>query len=100
MKVLPPIARLMNGVSRAGGRLLLTITCMLAYNISTETGCLATEIAILKSSSISAYDQAITGFKSTAPAGAIYSEYDVQGDLDQGRKLAKKIRTSEASLVV
>ena len=90
----------MNGVSRAGGRLLLTITCMLAYNISTETGCLATEIAILKSSSISAYDQAITGFKSTAPAGAIYSEYDVQGDLDQGRKLAKKIRTSEASLVV
>ena len=60
----------------------------------------ATEIAILKSSSITAYDQAITGFKSTAPSGAIYSEYDLQGDLQQGRKLARKIRASEASLVV
>ncbi|HEX3203599.1 MAG TPA: ABC transporter substrate-binding protein, partial [Nitrospiraceae bacterium] len=55
---------------------------------------------ILKSSSISAYDQAITGFKSTAPSGMIYSEYDLQGDLEQGRKLARKIRASEASLVV
>jgi putative ABC transport system substrate-binding protein len=60
----------------------------------------AAEIAILKSSSITAYDQAITGFKSTAPSGAIYSEYDLQGDLQQGRKLARKIRASEASLVV
>jgi putative ABC transport system substrate-binding protein len=60
----------------------------------------AVEIAILKSSSIGAYDQAISGFKSTAPSGVIYSEYDVQGDLEQGRKLAKKIRASEASLVV
>jgi putative ABC transport system substrate-binding protein len=60
----------------------------------------AAEIAILKSSGISAYDQAITGLKSTAPSGAIYSEYDVQGDLEQGRKLAKKIRASDASLVV
>ena len=100
MNVLTLIARVMNGFSRAGGRILLTIGCIMAYNISAETGSLATEIAILKSSSISAYDQAITGFKSTAPAGVIYSEYDVQGDLDQGRKLAKKIRASEASLVV
>lgn len=100
MNVLTTIARLTNGVSRAGGGILLTITCIMTYNISAETGCLATEIAILKSSSISAYDQAITGFKSTAPAGVIYSEYDVQGDLDQGRKLAKKIRASGASLVV
>ena len=60
----------------------------------------ATEIAILKSSSITAYDQAITGFNSTAPSATIYSEYDAQGDLEQGRKLARKIRASEASLVV
>ena len=57
-------------------------------------------VSSFKSSSISAYNQAITGFKSTAPSAAIYSEYDLQGDLEQGRKLARKIRASEASLVV
>jgi putative ABC transport system substrate-binding protein len=82
------------------GRLLLATTCMMASCAWAVTESQAAEIAILKSSSISAYDQAITGFKSTAPSGVIYSEYDVQGDLEQGRKLAKKIRASEASLVV
>src|SRR6478736_9953832 len=94
------IARLTHDSSRAVGRIMLAMTCVLAYYASAETECLATEIAILKSSSISAYDQAITGFKSTAPSAVIYSEYDLQGDLDQGRKLARKIRASEASLVV
>ena len=94
------IARLTHDSSRAVGRIMLAMTCVLAYYASAETECLATEIAILKSSSISAYDQAITGFKSTAPSGVIYSEYDLQGDLEQGRKLARKIRASEASLVV
>jgi putative ABC transport system substrate-binding protein len=100
MNVVTFMARVLNGGSRAGGRILLALACILAYHLSAETRCLAAEIAILKSSSISAYDQAITGFKSTAPAGVIYSEYDLQGDLEQGRKLARKIRASEASLVV
>ena len=100
MNVLSFIARLARGSHRAVGRLVLVTTSVLAYCASAETICQATEIAILKSSSISAYDQAITGFKSTAPSGVIYSEYDLQGDLEQGRKLAKKIRASEASLVV
>lgn len=60
----------------------------------------AADIAILKSSSIAAYDQAIEGFKATAPSDAVYVEFDLQGDLDLGRKLARKIRASEASLVV
>jgi putative ABC transport system substrate-binding protein len=81
-------------------RVVLAMACSAAYWFSGAAESLAAEIAILKSSSISAYDQAITGFKSTAPSGAIYSEYDLQGDLEQGRKLAKKIRGSEASLVV
>ena len=81
-------------------RLLLAMTWAVVYFASPETECRAAEIAILKSSSIGAYDQAITGFKSTAPSGVIYSEYDLQGDLEQGRKLTKKIRASEASLVV
>src|SRR5262245_32453750 len=94
------IARLTHGSHDAVGGLILTVACLLAYCAPGEAEALAAEIAILKSSSISAYDQAITGFKSTGPAGVIYSEYDVQGDLEQGRKLAKKIRASEASLLV
>lgn len=60
----------------------------------------AADIAILKSSGIAAYDQAIEGFKATAPSNAVYMEFDLQGDLELGRKLARKIRASEASLVV
>ena len=99
MNVLTAIGRLVNGHRRAG-RVLLAAACWTLSGGNGEGTSLAAEIAILKSSSIGAYDQAITGFKSTAPSGAIYSEYDVQGDLEQGRKLARRIRASEASLVV
>lgn len=61
---------------------------------------LAIEIAILKSSDITAYNQAIAGFKTTAPSSATYSEYDLRGDLETGKKLARKIRASDASLVL
>ncbi len=58
------------------------------------------EIAILKSSDLKAYNEAIQGFKATAPRAALYSEYDLRGDLEQGKQLARKIRASESSLVV
>jgi len=58
------------------------------------------EIAILKSSDLKAYNEAIQGFKATAPGAAIYAEYDLRGDLEQGKQLARKIRGSESSLVV
>jgi putative ABC transport system substrate-binding protein len=60
----------------------------------------AMDIAILQSSDIAAYREAIAGFKATGPIGAIYSEYDMQGDLELGRKLARKLRASNASVVV
>jgi putative tryptophan/tyrosine transport system substrate-binding protein len=94
------IGRFLSGRDHAAGRVVLAMVCSTVYWVSGVAESPAAEIAILKSSSISAYDQAITGFKSTAPSGAIYSEYDLQGDLEQGRKLARKIRASEASLVV
>ncbi|HNL87845.1 MAG TPA: ABC transporter substrate-binding protein [Nitrospira sp.] len=59
----------------------------------------ATEIIILKSSDIAAYNQAINGFKSALPSGMILSEFDLQGDLEKGRKLARKIRASDPALV-
>ena len=89
-----------SAVYRTAATLALTLALWIGFAAIGESESLATEIAILKSSSIGAYDQAIEGFKSTAPSGTIYAEYDLQGDLDQGRKLAKKIRASEASLVV
>ncbi len=61
---------------------------------------MAMDIAILESSDIAAYREAIAGLKSTGPIGAIYTEYDMQGDLDLGKKLARKLRTSNTSLVV
>ena len=60
----------------------------------------AMDIAILQSSDIAAYREAIAGLKATGPIGAIYTEYDVQGDLELGKKLARKVRASNASLVV
>jgi putative ABC transport system substrate-binding protein len=60
----------------------------------------AMDIAILQSSDMAAYREAIAGLKATGPIGAIYTEYDAQGDLELGKKLARKLRASNASLVV
>lgn len=60
----------------------------------------AMDIAILRSSDIAAYREAVAGLKATGPIGAIYTEYDAQGDLELGKKLARKLRASNASLVV
>jgi putative tryptophan/tyrosine transport system substrate-binding protein len=58
------------------------------------------EIAILKSSDLKAYNEAIEGFKATAPGDATYIEYDLRGDLDRGKQLARKIRSTDSSLLV
>ena len=60
----------------------------------------AMDIAILRSSDIAAYREAVAGLKATGPIGAIYTEYDAQGDLELGKKIARKLRASNASLVV
>ncbi len=70
--------------------------CSLPIAASAQAG----EIAILQSSDLAAYRDAIAGFKSTVPSGTPYLEYDLQGDLELGKKLARKIRASDASLVV
>ena len=60
----------------------------------------STEIVILKSSDIAAYNQAIAGFKAALPGAITLIEYDLQGDLEKGRKLARKIRASDTALVL
>lgn len=74
-----------------------TAFCCLVPSLAETAGL---EIAILKSSDLKAYRDAIEGFKATAPGASIYTEYDLRGDLEQGKQLAGKIRASDSSLVV
>ncbi len=78
----------------AGLALLFTLSALCISESS------AMDIAILQSSDIAAYREAVAGLKATGPSGAIYTEYDVQGDVEFGKKLARKVRASNASLVV
>ncbi len=88
--------------TRSSDRLRNTLSRSLAlflWAFSLTTPALATDIIILKSSDIAAYNQAINGFKATISPGINLSEYDLQGDLEKGRKLARKIRASDPALV-
>lgn len=81
------------------GVAVLALMCIVICQTAARTDA-AVDVAILKSSGIVAYEQAIEGFKATAPSAAAYAEYDLQGDLEQGKKLARKIRASGPALVV
>lgn len=72
----------------------------LLWMLPTHLEAAGLEITILKSSDLKAYNDAIDGFKATSPGSAIFSEYDLLGDLERGKQLAKRIRMSESSLVV
>jgi len=61
----------------------------------------AQEIAILNSADIAAYNTAIDAFKHVPfPQGTNLVEHNLQGDLMEGRKLGRKIRASNAKLVL
>lgn len=100
MRIFNHTGRVSNVPLSAIGPSILGLTglaCSLSLCVSLAA---ATDIAILKSSEIAAYDDAVKGFMATAPTGATYTEYNLRGDLELGKKLAKKIRTSDTSLVV
>lgn len=60
----------------------------------------ATEIVILKSADITAYNQAVESFRAALDSTWTITPYDMQGDVAKGRKLARKIRASNADLVL
>jgi putative tryptophan/tyrosine transport system substrate-binding protein len=60
----------------------------------------AHEVAILKSADITAYNQAVNSFKVAMPNTVKLIEYDMQGDSVRGRQLARRIRASDAALVL
>ena len=77
----------------------IIFSCLLCL-LGTPTFAVALDIAILKSSDIAAYNQAVAGFKTTLPSGTTFTEYDMQGNVSEGRKQAQKIRASGAELVL
>ena len=79
-------------------RLSWTLIALLCLLFSTGLAS-ATDVVILKSSDIAAYNQAISGFKAALPSDVVLAEYDLQGDLEKGRKLARKIRAADPALV-
>jgi putative ABC transport system substrate-binding protein len=61
----------------------------------------AEEVAILKSAEIGAYSEAIDAFKNALPPSfQVTLEYDLQGDMAKGRNLARRIRASDANVVL
>jgi putative ABC transport system substrate-binding protein len=74
------------------------LLCLLLWGAPDRAG--AAEVAILKSADLAAYSQAVTGFKAALPPSTTFVEYDMQGDIARGQKLAGKIRASEASLLL
>jgi len=61
----------------------------------------AEEVVILKSAEIGAYSEAIDAFKNTLPSSfQVTLEYDLQGDMAKGRTLARRIRASDANVVL
>ena len=95
-----PQGRALRALSGSSGALVCGLLSLLTFGLQVVSTAIAADIAILKSSDIAAYNQAIEGFKAAGPSGAIYTEYDLRGDLELGKKLARKIRASDVMMVV
>ena len=76
----------------------LALLCLLA--LGSRDPAYALEVAILKSADLAAYNQAVVSFKASLPSSTTFFEYDMQGDVAKGRKLAQKVRASDAALLL
>lgn len=86
--------------STYGEKLARLILC-LGFFLGLSGVTSAEEVAILKSADISAYSEAITAFKTALPLSLqVTTEYDLQGDIAKGRNLARRIRASNAKVVL
>ena len=100
MNALDDIDRLFRAGRSTAARAVVGLVWLLGLSTLCVSESTAMDIAILQSSDIPAYHEAIAGLKATGPIGAIYTEYDAQGDPDLVKKLARKLRASNTSLVV
>ncbi len=59
------------------------------------------EIAILKSKNITLYNEAIAGFKNSGDLNDVtFTEYDLRGSFERGKKIAEKLRGTPPDLVL
>jgi len=100
MNTIDDIERLFRAGRSLGAWAVVGLAVMLGLCTLYVSESAAMDIAILQSSDIAAYREAIAGLKATGPLGATYTEYNAQGDLELGKKLARKLRASNASLVI
>lgn len=77
---------------------LVALFCL--AGIGLPSSLYAAEIAILKSADMAAYNKAVEGFKAAMPDTVAVLEYDMQGDIARGRSLARKLRATDAALVL
>ncbi len=75
---------------------ILTLSCLLSLWDTAH----AAEIAVLKSADLPYYERAIAGFKAGLPVPATIKEYNLRGQLEQGRDIAKSLRASPPDLVL
>ncbi|MDF0673127.1 MAG: ABC transporter substrate binding protein [Nitrospira sp.] len=59
----------------------------------------ATEIAVLKSAGLLYSEQPVVGFKAGLPATTSIKEYNLNGQLAEGRQIAKSLRASPPDLI-
>ncbi len=60
----------------------------------------AAEITVLKSADLPYYEQAVVGFKAGLPSSTTVKEYNLHGQLEQGRDIVRSLRASPPDLVL
>ena len=105
-RVAPPLQQRMKHDDYRGSRFpdwvkYAWLVLCLGMFIGVPNSAYAEEVAILKSAEIGAYSEAIDAFKRALPSSfQVTLEYDLQGDMAKGRNLARRIRASNANVVL
>jgi putative ABC transport system substrate-binding protein len=71
---------------------LTLAACLLAATVHGSPPVEAAKVVALKSADVDVYNEVLEGFKSSFPGSAI-SEYDMEGDLQKGRKFLARLKS-------
>ena len=86
---------------QAIGKIVSLLALWLIAGLPCGNPALAEEVAILQSAEIRAYSEAIQAYKAHLPPSfTVGLEYNLQGDMAKGRSLARRIRASDADVVL
>lgn len=80
-------------------RPIAALLTLLLLNVLWSTA-QATEIAIIKSADLPYYEQAVAGFKAALPVTTSIKDYNLSGQLEQGREIARSLRAAPPDLVL